>query len=472
MVWKVDYLLSDELTYELKARGQVPKKTVVDRRKQLRDVLRDEITIKPIDEAEVQGEVDACTKKMEEWEGRLEEWRVEAPRGAERQRLRVRLEHLQGRLRRVQDSDKIKEADGEGWFASALVEVAGLLDILKEEGTDSEKTDKGDGDKVEPLKKLPEVPTPLFQLKESRDSKAPTASSACASTGVENSQSPQPYTSTPLSQPSCAGYHKLPNPLEPILRTLPVVDGSDLEGLLNFFANVLKMDRMNGAGRGNLIPILMPYCQGTLGAILNGVVGRGGTLKDFHEEALGFYLPGRIRQQLIAERVYRLQRDDESLAQFVGSVRKTAEVLRLPLNDQDLFQAIMEGLSPLERGRLAMSPRPTNLRELENLFSISHNFQAADRQRRAKTAISEVTRGGLPRQDKGLCAMVEGTRPPLTEERRHHPGTYGRSMRDVVCYGCGEKGHIRRWCPRNKATRYVPRVQDQSKNPPAGGVSS
>ncbi|CAK9298321.1 unnamed protein product, partial [Gordionus sp. m RMFG-2023] len=42
---------------------------------------------------------------------------------------------------------------------------------------------------------------------------------------------------------------------------------------------------------------------------------------------------------------------------------------------------------------------------------------------------------------------IEGIRRPMERSRE-----YVREERDrIICYGCGEAGHIRRWCPRERS---------------------
>src|SRR5436190_6479879 len=362
-----EYLYSDELRYELKRRGIPPGRNAEELRRQFRATGQQEMALIDFQVEDVQGEIETCMSKMEEWEGRRELWQQEVPRGRERARVLTRLEHLRGRLLYTSELPQVREADGNVWFEGALARVNELLGLLSGQGVEPGASDR-------PFQSEPAMDSGNAAVAGERPSEVNSLQvtdgavlslggtgavrEAGAPLGVGEVFEPPRHVEVGRSPGGSSGaatvpvyslYHKLPNPLEALLKGLPSVDGSDISHLLRFLSGVMRLLKTKSVRDGDLMLLLTPYCQGPLADRLSEVVERGGTLKDFHKDILDFFIPGRLRQQLGTERVFRLQGTNESLANFVGSVREAAWALRLPLTGSDLFQTIMEGLSPAER---------------------------------------------------------------------------------------------------------------------------
>jgi hypothetical protein len=497
-----EFLLTDELDYEIKVRGVVPDRLAQDKRKQFRDLLQKDVETASVSEEEVSSEVDICVNKLSEWEGRLVEWTNNFPKSVDRQRFLVRLTHLRGRIDALTRSSKVQEADGSEWLSGALSQVDELLTFLsKEVKVQVDAPLDTSSQLVAPTSEV-SVPTSEVSVVTSTEASAsvpatfkfgseaskivfppfPAAAensvflsnlntsvgsvvmssaasgssglsavvSSCPpimSAGVNNYSGRTSAGQAPILGPR-SFFNKLPNPVEPLLRKLPVVDGGDIDQLLYFLASIQKLIKFMGVSSQDLLLMLTPYCVGTMSSLLRNALERGSNWDTFHQDVLNFFLPGRLRHKITTERVYRLQGPNESLANFVGSVKETAEILRLSLTEGELLQAILEGLSPAERSRLSLCPRPMTLRELELLFTTSHSFQLADDQRRIQQGQFDVTSGQVN-------AVMSPTMPSSARD--------GQFRRTVVCWNCGERGHPRRLCPKNKVM--------VSKNLPTGGGS-
>ncbi|KAG8295317.1 hypothetical protein J6590_082531 [Homalodisca vitripennis] len=173
--------------------------------------------------------------------------------------------------------------------------------------------------------------------------------------------------------------HKLPNPLTPLLQRLPTVDGLDTEDLLRFLSEILRLHDLPGLQGASFLHVISPFCRPPLGDCLVRVLQRGGTLDDFHREALDFFVPGPLRERLRVEKFFRPQGNGESLAKFVAEVRDTDRVLRLDIPESTVVTTILEGLNPEERSRLVYAGRPSTFSELDRLCIASRSVQFADR---------------------------------------------------------------------------------------------
>ena len=122
--------------------------------------------------------------------------------------------------------------------------------------------------------------------------------------------------------------------------------------------------------------LIYPYCRSTLADLVTKALRRGDSVDAFHGEVLNFFIPIRRRFKLELERFYRPQAYGEALGDFVRDIRKAARVLRLGLPETEVIQAILEGLTPQERSRLAFADRPRCFADLEQLCVVSRTVQA------------------------------------------------------------------------------------------------
>ena len=78
---------------------------------------------------------------------------------------------------------------------------------------------------------------------------------------------------------------------------------------------------------------------------------------------------------------YRPQQPGENLANFIASIKEARRVLRLPHSEGETIQVLLEGLTPEERSRLALTQIPRNFVELDKWCLQSQSIQFLDYQR-------------------------------------------------------------------------------------------
>lgn len=160
----------------------------------------------------------------------------------------------------------------------------------------------------------------------------------------------------------------------------------------------------------------------------------------FHAEVLALYVPFRVMERLKLDRVFRPQLLDESLSQYVGDIRTVWRVLRLDTTEQQLVDIVLQGLKPEERSRLVFAPRPSSLADLDRLSILSRSIQDADSQR--SQAMGRVSQAdSLP--------IVTSVGQDLELHQRRRP--------PITCFGCGQRGHIRRDCRQGVSSGSQPK---------------
>jgi hypothetical protein len=123
-------------------------------------------------------------------------------------------------------------------------------------------------------------------------------------------------------------YQKLPHPLAPLFKNLPVSDGSNIPVLYDLLLKVIKLREVGLIVEPTLFE-LYPCCQGELVVLLTQALTLRETFDSFHERVLLQFIPSRQLCQLRVELYERVQREGESLSSYIQSVKDATLVLRI-----------------------------------------------------------------------------------------------------------------------------------------------
>jgi len=436
-----EYLYQDELVFEVRARGADPAKNTAALRTQLRGLLASKFLTTWPPALVVSEELEKCRVKLEEWDGRLDEFKEEPPSGRSRSRALTRLKHLQGRVSLLRTVSTLKSDETE-WLQNTSELVTELIGILESAATSRPAADPATAQtsielerevksNASPSPERKTEPAPELKLESGSEPKIPSALVLQESTSVPVPSQPVSVCTGPIAS---ASYHKLPNPLTPLLQALPTVDGLEINALLDFLRALFRMREIPGVDDKSLLGLLIPYCRAPLSNVLNSVLSQKGSFEDFHRETLDtFARGGRMREDLKMRMFFRSQGIYEDLAAYVTDRRSASRVLRVGLSEAEVVQSILDGITPEERSRLVFFPKPTTFAGLDKLVVEAKNMQLIDQHREGR-----VLAPNYP-PPRPLVGQVEA--PPVHPQRRSPP----------VCHRCGQRGHIRRFCRQGSA---------------------
>lgn len=176
-------------------------------------------------------------------------------------------------------------------------------------------------------------------------------------------------------------FAKLPHPLDSTLRDMTAVDGLQVEALLDFLAQALKMKEFPGMTDLALMELialfrLKPLCDRVMDCLRRQTI-----FDELHAGILNFFVPLRVVERLKVQSIFRPQSMGESLSQFISEIRAVGQVLRLGMPDPQLGGIVLHGLNPEERSKLVFAPRPSSFADLEQLVVLSRSVQDAGFQR-------------------------------------------------------------------------------------------
>jgi hypothetical protein len=442
-----DFLLKNELRFEVAARGETPAETVADLRRQLRGLLKAKKPANVTVAVDAKQEWEFCCNLAEDLSLTLSDLSDTADRNSNAvQRLRTRLEHLERRLMTI---DPVQAVGSEGEVTVPL-----LIQQVKENlrsllAAPSRKK------KEEVV--VPEPPVVKPDESEINMVMQPTENSsgeeAAASAEIPTQLVPDLGTDKVFAATANTTYNRLPNPIGQVLERMPVTNGLDVPTLLSFLSCLLRLKELPGVNDSTLLKLVYPYCRSPLTERVSMFLDSSRNFEAFHKEILEFFVPGRLRQQLIQERFYRLQRPMESLATFAADVKHVARLLRVNSSQAEIVDVILGGLTAEERSRLIFSKKPTSFLELDELIILSRNAAYTDSLRRS--SMEQEDRGGVP--------QVMSVQESSYEENK-------RRRSEVICYNCRGRGHTQRYCrsPRNAGPPR--RFSEYPRNPKNGQV--
>lgn len=447
-----DFLISREVEFEICLRGEEPASSAEEKRKQLRGLLRSGKAL--VSEGEIKLEPGTDLEWCRERAGELLASVGDLGESPDLKcrtafRLRLGLEHME---RRLAFWSQIPDADNKWAFRPLLTQVReGLLKLSPKEtdGTSDEGTLDNQGSELQTS--TTEAPPNLV---------APSVVPAHRDDSLTGQNAIAVATPMTMSQGSVS-YNRLPNPLGTILQQLPTTDGVEVNELLQFLGVLLRVRDFPGMTEADTLQVAYPYCRSPLTELLIQCMGSGATFDEFHRTALETFIPGRMKERLCQERLYRLQNPGETLASFVSNIKWVAKVLRVGLLESEIVSTILEGITPEERSRLVFSSRPSTFADLDKLSVTSR-----------MVAYTDGLRQGQPtRRVEQVMTIREVPAEPT-----------GGPSREFVCWGCGQKGHTRRFCrqkgrPPPQAGNAMPVMRpedpvERPKNLHVGGESS
>ncbi|KAG8322295.1 hypothetical protein J6590_026551 [Homalodisca vitripennis] len=232
-----------------------------------------------------------------------------------------------------------------------------------------------------------------------------------------------------------SAFAKLSHPLSPILKSMPKADGFELNHLLAFLQEAFKIQEFPGMTDLVLMEILAPFCLRPLSDRLLDCLKRRAPFDEFHAQVIEYFIPGRVMERLRVERIYRPQAPGETLSQFVGEIRGVAQILRLDLSERQLVDIILEGINLEDRCRLVFCTRPTSWADLDRLCIASRGVQDAD-------FLRERLMGHLLSEPPGKVRVSAGSGQGVQLPRGQPP----------TCFGCNQRGHLSRDCPRARGS--------------------
>lgn len=441
-----EHLRKPELVFEVTSRGQEAEDEV----KLLRTQLRACISVQRSwqDSFDLNGETTACKTRLEELDDDLDSGSL-CLAGSARARLGSQLIHWHARVELLASApgvtSEVREwAQNAGQKLKAALEDLNGIFSVKQRGSifqgpplkgvslltlGQQGANAGENSALSSanLENGPPSSTHSARLAPATLSGPPvfpvlmTNQCSGAESGRGNESLGQPFSN----------FSKLPHPLSATLQNIPYVDGLDVNALLAFLEEIFRIRDFPGMTDAALLEILAPFCLKPLSDRLFDCLRRGVSFDIFHAEVIEYFIPARVMERLRVERVYRPQAPAETLSRFVGDIRGVARVLRLGFSERQLVDLILEGVKPEERSRLVFCARPSSFADLDRLSIFSRGVQDADLQR-------EAMMRHLPHTPS------RPTFPPV-QSGRSEQNPRGQAP---SCFGCGQRGHVRRDCPQ------------------------
>ena len=227
-------------------------------------------------------------------------------------------------------------------------------------------------------------------------------------------------------------YQKLNNPLCYLLKALPVVDGNDAHALCAFLLKVINIRKVGRISQPTIYELLYPYCRGELLNCLNQALEEREPFEHFHARLLHHFIPARQLSILRMEKYERVQEEQESLAMYVQAVREAALVLRITESEAEVVARIVQGLNPVQRARFVFQALPSTFAQLEQLAVVDRNVTYAD-----------STRAKRPVAEKSSETRLTTATVTHSTHRVNKPHASGKP---ILCFSCGKPGHIQRNC--------------------------
>ena len=163
---------------------------------------------------------------------------------------------------------------------------------------------------------------------------------------------------TPSPQPQ----QRIPRAVYNMVAALPTSSGADSRNFLKFLIGTNQIFELNLVEEKQALIAVLPKTSGQLRTLWASAIKNAQSYSQLYGGMLAVFLPERVRQQLISDAVYRVQRFNEPLIDFITSVQDTAKILLSP--EADLLDIVLTGMNAPTRARLAGFPAPATMDQL------------------------------------------------------------------------------------------------------------
>lgn len=227
-------------------------------------------------------------------------------------------------------------------------------------------------------------------------------------------------------------FAKLPNPLLILLQRVTELDIDCEDSIINLLWFLVELERQSQnfqLSSRTILRAVLPLCKGSLIEIVSEVLNAGGGLTQLRLRILEQRLSPRVRHELVSKHVFRVQGDNELIANYIWDVRTAVTALCVQNREEEIVEAITQGINPRDRSCIMFASKPTTFADLEKLVTQVASVAQAD--------IRRAQRGG---------------KHPVTE-LRGEDYTSDRPRVARKCFRCNKVGHFARDCSKSGGHR-------------------
>lgn len=159
-------------------------------------------------------------------------------------------------------------------------------------------------------------------------------------------------------------FDSCPRVLQDLVNRIPITSGSDPRKFVEFLIQVEKVRQLNLADSRAILVSLLPRTTNQLRTAWTRAVADNIPIQDLIQSLLGFFLPHRLRHSIVSDLLYRSQRPNEPLAEFISDLQDCKSLLMPSLSQGELLEIALTGINQETRSHLAGFPAPLSVDEL------------------------------------------------------------------------------------------------------------
>jgi len=165
-----------------------------------------------------------------------------------------------------------------------------------------------------------------------------------------------------------------------LCKALPLVSGTDIYQLLDMLKQLCHILELGLVTEQQVIQLALSRTEGPLRTVWAEAISANVSWETLRGAIIENFFPVRVLRSITNELLYRIQRPNESLRDYISDLQQTAALLVPHLSESETVQVIIQGINPPTRAHLSMQAVPCNFFELNQLACISAERSIVDRE--------------------------------------------------------------------------------------------